>query len=215
MADTAIATPLTPSIGFAVAAAPGSGPAIDRDEAGFSRDDQSQVKGLFRNWEDRVREQVDSFSKATVAGLKADADISDYSRRLRDLRVEQAELRARQETSEHAVKLVCDQQEALGKLLGGLEKVLGLSSMTRAGQRDAGSGCSKVDLRAGSLKTQLDELDWQVRELNKETRSFQAFRCGEPLQTVAHVLNAHSSELDAIQVRVDAAERVLRDLNIS
>merc|ERR1712187_426893 len=102
-----------------------------------------------------------------------------------------------------------DQQDALGKLLGGLEDVLQLRTEGR------GESDSRVERRANALTAQLDELSWQVRELTRETREFQSNRCAEPLNTVAHVLNAHSSELDSIQVRVDAAERKLRDLSTS
>merc|ERR1712226_1114680 len=156
-------------------------------------------------WEDRLRLQTDTFSKATKAALEADSEIATQTARLRELREEQSKLRTQHCATERAVRLVWDQQAALASLLTGFEEVLGL-------QLDHGAGTSRVARRADALGSQLDELDAQVTELSQETRRFQATRCAEPLVTVAHVLNAHSSELDSIEARVSAAEQKFQQL---
>merc|ERR1712070_715961 len=107
-----------------------------------------------------------------------------------------------------------DQQDALEQLLTGLQSALEgkLPAASGANSADLNSN-SKPEARAKGLGVQLDELDRQVKDLTEEARNFQATRYSEPLVRVGHVLDAHSSELDAIEERVHAAFHRLRGLD--
>merc|ERR1712232_747113 len=111
------------------------------------------------------------------------------------------------EVADNTIDLIWQQQDGLEKLLGGLEDVLGLSGK--------GASSSHLKRRTDALSSQIDEINLQVEELKEETRSFQPTRCTEPLVSIAHVLDGHSSELDAVEARIVAAEQKLRNAAFS
>jgi len=176
----------------------------------LASDEQRRARELLQIWEERLRKKATNFSTSAAAAIKAQTEIDESAEKMRTIRDEQARLRVRLDAADHAADLIWEQQDALGKLFSGLEDALGLTPHDPLGSGSDGL-TSRADRRLGALTAQLEELNMQVQDLSRETKEFQPSRCTEPFVAVAHVLNAHSSELDAIQVRVDAAEQKLRD----
>lgn len=178
----------------------------------MSKDEQRRNVDLLRAWETRVRDQAKSFEGVTAQALKLDKEIVENGAKIQDVRTEQARLRSKQAAADHSIQLIWDQQDALGQLFVGLQTALeGKLPM----DEHAGGASSMPETRAKSLNMQLDELKRQIEELTCEARKFQATRYSEPLVRVGHVLDAHSSELDAIEERVRAATHRLRGMEIS
>lgn len=181
----------------------------------MSKEEQQRSEDLFRLWEERVRDQAKSFNKVKDEALKVDKEISTNSKKITEIRTEQARLRSKQEATDHSIQLILDQQDALEQLLAGLQTTLeGKLNTSNSGNSDAGA-TSQPEARAKSLGVQLDELDRQVKDLTQEARDFQTTRYSEPLVRVGHVLDAHTSELDAIEERVHAAFHRLRGADAS
>merc|ERR1712129_406458 len=128
----------------------------------------------------------------TTKALAVDTEITRNAEQVHTLRQDQSELRAQLEVADQSVHQIADQQSALQSLLSGLEDNLDLKLPTK-----------DTDGRASRLETQLDELTRQVRELASETAAFQTSKYARPIDRVAHVLDAHSSELDSVQARLD------------
>jgi len=185
------------------------GRAVATPTAKLTREEQQRVQKLLNAWEERICEQVQQSGDVTTEALKADAEISASATRVQQIRGEQAGLKTRQEAVDHSVELIWEQQDALLELLGGLQGGLELR-LGAPSARPPGGGASRSEQRAVGLKVQLDELGKQVAALTAEATLFRAARYSEPIARVAHVLDAHSSELDSVQERISAAERRLR-----
>lgn len=166
-----------------------------------SKEEQRQIADLLKGWEARIRAQASAFESVTKVALEADSEITANTTKVRNMRKEQTEARAKLEVASGTVNQIWEHQEALGNLLTGLQESLELTEQP-----------SKADNRTRGLESQLDELCRQVQELAVETANFHTSNYVRPLDRVAHVLDAHSSELDSVQERLDAAERQLRNV---
>lgn len=154
-------------------------------------------------------EQAREFEAVTLKALDMDTEIAANAALVQTIRKDQANLQSKLEVADSTVHLIWEQQEALGDLLSGLQESFELAPLLVEGERH-----SRSERRAASLETQLEELSRQVRALADEAAVFKAVQYSRPLERVAHVLDAHSSELDSVQERIDAAERRLRALGI-
>lgn len=193
----------------------GSQPQVETRKQGMSKEEQLRHKDLLRIWESRLHDQLTNCEKLTSEALKVDKDITSNTTSIQDIRAEQARLRSKQETVDHSISLVWDQQEALGQLLSGLQSALEGKLPASGVNMTSDKGSSpKPQERAKGLDVQLDELDRQVKDLTREAQDFQTARYSEPLVRVGHVLDAHSSELDAIEERVHAAVHRLRSIDV-
>eukprot|EP00927_Polykrikos_kofoidii_P010738 TRINITY_DN1452_c0_g1_i2.p1 TRINITY_DN1452_c0_g1~~TRINITY_DN1452_c0_g1_i2.p1 ORF type:complete len:1266 (-),score=245.70 TRINITY_DN1452_c0_g1_i2:24-3821(-) len=197
--------------------------ALDFQMGKLVRAESWWVNQIFQKWEDRLHTQADRLHKATVDVLKADTEISESGARLQDLFVEQGDLRRRQDAVDHSVRLVLDQQANLSQVLDGLEEALGLQTESRvwprlrpvAAAHSRGGNKRDVSQHADIVPAELAELDKQVRSVSHEIQTSEAARCTESIGAFANVLNAHSSELDTIQARVDTAQRKILEFSVA
>lgn len=175
-------------------------------------EEHAMVKELFGLWEERLQGEMRGLEALAKQALEADAALTTNAVKIQALRDRQAELKAGQETADTSLSLVWEQQTSLSRLLDGLEGTLQLR--VPASGIDEQADVLKAKSRADSLKVQLDELEDQLHMLTKETTDFNALKYAGPLSSVGHILDAHSSELDSIQARIDAAERKLSALGL-
>lgn len=166
------------------------------------------ITDLFDSWDVRLRAQAKQVDAVTSKALAVDNEVTANVPLVRSIRKDQAELKADLEVAENSVHQIWEQQDGVLNLLAGLKESLGLSTVPAEEMEHS----SRNENRVRGLEAQLEELTRQVRGLALETEEFQASRYVGPLDRVAYVLDAHSSELDLVQERLDAAERRLRDV---
>ncbi|CAE7619025.1 unnamed protein product [Symbiodinium sp. CCMP2592] len=168
-------------------------------------EEQKLVDELFRNWEGRISQYAKSVKAASTAALDMERDYADLHEKVQVLREEREDLMRKQEGAQGSMQLIREQQDLLAKLLEQLETQLDLGSTLKTPR-----STMRLEDRAAALESQLGDLTLQVRELADETVAFEAESGGDPLDQVAHLLAAHSSELDAVQERLDATEKKLK-----
>jgi len=167
-----------------------------------------KANDLLRTWEERIHKQAQHFDAFATHVLQFDTEIIANAAKVKALRAEHAQLKFRQEAADQSVQQIYEQQDALARLLAGLEEALRakLPADLSAGATQAAGlpGVPRAHQQAKVLTTQLDELDRQVEDLAKETETVQSTLYAEPLATVVRVLDGHASALDAIQGQVAA-----------
>lgn len=168
----------------------------------WSAKEQGAVANLLEAWSGRVSQQASQLELVVADALALDADITRFSREAHDLQRDLEDAEARQGVIDAMAQQIWEPQVALGELLDGLEESLQL----------APGGSERPDDRAQAVEAQLEELSRQVQRLAEESAQFRPMTYAQPLARVAHVLDAHSSELDAVEQRLEAAERQLGGL---
>lgn len=175
-----------------------------------------KVSDLLRVWEERVHKQAQHFDALAGHVVQMDTEIIANAAKVKALKTEHAYLKQRQDKADQSIQQIYEQQDALARLLAGLEE--SLRSKLPAEVAAAGDSVQqpRAHQRAKVLAVQLDELDRQTEDLAKETETVQSALYAEPLATVVRVLDAQSSALDAIQgqcgglaQRLRAAEAIL------
>ncbi|CAE7900277.1 unnamed protein product [Symbiodinium microadriaticum] len=168
-------------------------------------EEQKLVDELFRNWEGRISQHAKSVKAASTAALEMEREYTDLHEKVQVLKEEREDLMRKQEGAQGSMQLIREQQDLLAKLLEQLETQLDLGSTLKTPRSTI-----RLEDRAAALESQLGDLTQQVRELADATVAFEAEGGGDPLDQVAHLLAAHSSELDAVQERLDATEKKLK-----
>lgn len=157
---------------------------------------------LLANWEDRIHSQVKVWEQQCSDLTRGGEELSAATDKVNRIRVEQADLRKQYVVKERVITSLWEQQETLAQLLDGLEESLP--------PRRVGTPQEAAKHRARDLQVQLAELEHQCKSLARETAEFHTTKYSDPLEHVGHVLDAHDHELNAVQSRIDQAERQLR-----
>jgi len=162
-----------------------------------------KVSDLLRMWEERIQKQAQHFDAFAEQVLRFDTDVIANAAKVKVLREEHTQLKARQELADRSIQQIWEQQDSLGRLLSSLMEALRAQPQQQADEA-AGNGAAPVrsHQRALALTMQLDELERQAEDLARETGKVQSNLYKEPLTTVVRVLDAHASALDAIQNQV-------------
>jgi len=168
-------------------------------------EEQKQLGELFQNWEGRINQQSKIVKAASTQALEVEKEYTAIHERVQVLKEDRDVLERKQEAAEGSMQRIHEQQDLLAQLLEQLEEQLNLGSNSQKPR-----SMMRLEDRANALEGQLDELTHQVRELADATMAFQAEGGGDPFQQVAHLLSAHTSELDAVQERLDATEKKLK-----
>ncbi|CAE7294558.1 Nup62, partial [Symbiodinium sp. CCMP2456] len=188
-------------LGFGAAgAAAGAGGELQQARATVI--EHRKVSDLLRMWEERIQKQAQHFDAFAEQILRFDTDVIANAAKVKVLREEHAQLKARQELADRSIQQIWEQQDSLGRLLASLTEAL----RTQPQQADEAAGSAAAPVRAHQrslgLTMQLDELERQAEDLARETGKVQSNLYKEPLTTVVRVLDAHASALDAIQNQV-------------
>lgn len=147
-------------------------------------------------WDEQIHKQAQHFETFATQVLQFDTEIIANVAKIKSLRMEHASLKHRHDVVDQSIQQMWDQQEALCRVL-------------TQWQHDLVMPEGRAHESAKVLTVQLDELDRQVEDLARETRTVQSSLYAEPLTTVVRVLDAQASALDDIQAQADAvAQRV-------
>jgi len=184
----------------------GGADALNLQQATATIIEHRKVNDLLRMWEERISKQAMHFETFASQVLQFDTEIIANASKVKALRMEHAYLKARQDAVNESIQQVLEQQDSLGKLLSGLEVALNARLPPNAQEP------SRTHQRAHVLAVQLDEVDRQVEDLARETRTVQSALYVEPLVTVVRVLDAHASALDSIQGQVNGVTQRLREV---
>ncbi|CAE7239456.1 NUP62 [Symbiodinium sp. CCMP2592] len=187
-------------LGFGAAGAAGAGGELQQARATVI--EHRKVSDLLRMWEERIQKQAQHFDAFAEQILRFDTDVIANAAKVKVLREEHAQLKARQELADRSIQQIWEQQDSLGRLLASLTEAL----RTQPQQADEAAGSAAAPVRTHQrslgLTMQLDELERQAEDLARETGKVQSNLYKEPLTTVVRVLDAHASALDAIQNQV-------------
>ncbi|CAJ1396971.1 unnamed protein product [Effrenium voratum] len=155
-----------------------------------------------QNWESRFAEQAKVVKVAVDKALELDREYTSIDERVQAVKEERHQLLRKKDAAENSMQLIHEQQELLSNLLGHLENELDLGSTAKKSR-----SAVRLEERVMGLGQQLDELTRQARTLADQINHQGS--C-DPVAQMAHLLEAHQSNLDAVQERLDATEKKLR-----
>ncbi|CAJ1334667.1 unnamed protein product [Effrenium voratum] len=164
--------------------------------------EQKKVEELMQNWESRFAEQAKVVKVAVDKALELDREYTSIDERVQAVKEERHQVLRKKDAAENSMQLIHEQQELLSNLLGHLENELDLGSTAKKSR-----SAVRLEERVMGLGQQLDELTRQARTLADQINHQGS--C-DPVAQMAHLLEAHQSNLDAVQERLDATEKKLR-----
>lgn len=174
------------------------------------------MSDLLRLWEERIQKQAQHFEAFAGQVLQFDTEIIANAAKVKVLRNEHSQLKARQEAIDQSVQHIWEQQESLSRLLTGLQEVLRPSPQeTEFSAALASTPTVRSHLRAQALTLHLDELERQTEDLARETGVVQSALYAEPLTTVVRVLDSHAEALDGLQLQVGSLAHRLHCIETS
>lgn len=155
-----------------------------------------KIDDLLRHWEDRILKQSQLFDNFSNQVVQVDTAIISNNAKFKVLSDEYEDLKTKQDTVEHSIKGIAEQQEALGRLLGSVQEALDA-------KHPQISESTKVHQKANALSVQLDDLDRQVELLTEEINVLHDRQLPKPISEIASVLNTHSKTLDVMQAQTE------------
>jgi len=163
-------------------------------------EEQALVRELLLNWQRRLQTQASQFEAFTKTALQVDKDIATAVQEVEDYSTRQEKLSSVL-SGNQGMRMVGEQQDGLLRLLSTLLEVIELRNSSR----------EPCLWRSKNLEVQLAELEAQMQQLQEEVTNFHTSQYSEPLDQVGKALETYTQELDALQLRVDAANHRLRN----